>query len=194
MATKIKVTNDVNKSTEEIEGSDGRLNVSSRADGRGYYNSRDESESYSLVFDDANATAADYVVYLKNTKTDGKHLILRSVGINCEAASSSFKLSTVTGTAGGGTTATPVNLNQAGVARSATVTALTTADSGSTPMSGLTEEFVLDHAGVTGAYGHQEFRLQDQVRLGEGQAVAIELESAAAADVRCFGVIFFYFE
>lgn len=181
-------------SVEEVQGSDGRQNVSSRADGRRYYNSRDESESYSIVFDDANASAGDYVLYIKNDKSDGKHLVVSAVGLNCEAASSSFKLSVVTGVASGGIAVTPTNLNQGGVAKSATVTALATTDSNSTPMAGLTESKVIDHAGISSAYGHEEFRLADTLRLGQDQAIAIELEYSAAADVRCFGVVFCYFE
>ena len=194
MANKIGYTNDVTENEQIVKGSDGRLNVSSRSDGRRYYNARDESEAYSLVFDDANASAGDYVVYIKNAKTDGKHLVVSGVGMNCEAASASFKLSMVTGTPVGGTTATPVNLNQAGVARSATVDAQTITDSSATPFTGLTEDKVVDHVASTGAYGHAEFRLQDTLRIGQDQAIAIELEYSAAADVRCFGVIFFYFE
>lgn len=191
MGTKIDYTNDINNAEEKAKGSDGRLNVSSRADGRGYYNSRDASESYSLVFDDANATALDFVVYLKNTKTDGKHLVIRSASVNGEVTSK-FSFLLVTGTAGGGATATPTNLNQAGQAKQATAIALTTADSGSTPMSGLTAGVEFDHVQVT-AGGHEEFRFQDQVRLGEGQAVAMRMD-AGTADSQVFGVIYFYFE
>ncbi len=176
---------------EVVHGSDGRANVSSRADSRGYYNSRDESESYSLVFDDANATALDFVIYLRNDKTDGKHMVIRSASVNGEVASK-FSLMTVTGTAAGGATATPVNLNFAGVSRSATATALTTADSSSTPMSGLTADKEIDHVQVV-AKGHEEFRLQDQVRLGQDQAIALRMD-AGTADSQVFGVIFFYFE
>ena len=71
----------------EAKGSDSRLDVSSRSDGRGYYNSRDNSESYSLLFDDANASANDFVVYLRNDKTDGKHIVIRSASVNGEVVS-----------------------------------------------------------------------------------------------------------
>lgn len=189
--TKINFLTRTDGVESEAKGSDGRVDVSSRSDGRGYYNSRDESESYSLVFDDANATALDFVVYLKNTKTDGKHLVIRSASVNGEVKSK-FSFLTVSGTAGGGTTATPVNLNFAGVAKTATVTALATADSNSTPMSGLTADKELDHVQVV-AGGHEEFRFQDQVRLGQDQAVAIRMD-AGTADSQVFGVIFFYFE
>jgi hypothetical protein len=191
---RIQYIDDVNGNLQEAHGSDGRLNVSSRSDGRSYYNSRDKSECYSLVFDDANATANDYIAYIKNIKTDGEHLVIHSIGINCEAASSAFKLSLVTGTATGGAVTTATNLNQGGVSRSATATILTTSDSGVTPMAGLTESKLFDFAGISSAYGHEEFRIGDQIRLGQDQAIAIELEYAAATDVRCFGVVFFYFE
>lgn len=176
---------------EIAHGSDGRVNVSSRADGRGYYNSRDESESYVLIFDDANATALDFIVYLRNDKTDGKHLVVRSASINCEV-NTKVSILMVTGTAGGGAVATPTNLNQAGVARSAKVTALTTADSGVTPMSGLTAGAELDHVNCS-AGGHEEFRFQDQLRIGQDQAIALRMD-AGTADSQLFGVIFFYFE
>lgn len=174
-------------------GSDGRLNVTSRVDERIYYISRDNSEAFTMVFDDANATAADYVAYLKNTNAVGKHMVIHSIGVNCEAASSSFKLSVVTGTQSGGAAVTPTCLNRA-APKAAAATAAAPADSNSTPMTSLVEAFVLDHVGITGAYGHAEFRIQDSIRLAQDEAIAIELESAAAADVRCFGVVFFYFE
>lgn len=191
---RIEFINDENNAQGEVQGSDARLNVSSRSDSRAYYNSRDKSESYSVVFDDANADAGDYILYIKNTKTDGKELVVRSAGVNCEAAGSSFKLSMVTGTPSGGATLTPANLNQAGQAKSATTEVYGPADSSSTPMTGLTEDKTIDHAGISGAWGHEEFRLGDTLRLGQDQACAIELDSTTAADVRAFGVVFFFFE
>lgn len=188
---RIQYIDDVLGNFQEAHGSDSRLNVSSRADGRGYYNSRDQSESYVLIFDDANATVLDFVVYLKNIKTDGKHLVIRSAAVNCEV-NTKVSFVTVTGTAGGGVAATPANLNFAGVAKTATVTALTTADSGSTPMSGLTADVEIDHVNCL-ANGHEEFRFQDQVRLGQDQAIALRMD-AGTADSQIFGVIFFYFE
>lgn len=189
---RIQYTNDTNGSFEEAQGSDSRLNVSSRADGRGYYNSRDKSESYSLVFSDENATIGDYIVYLKNTKTDGEHLVIRSASVNGEVVSA-FDFVRVTGTpAGGAVSTSPINLNQAGVARSATADSFTVADSGSSPISGLTQGVDIDHV-QCGAGGHEEFRFQDQLRLGQDQAIAIRMKRGTA-DSYCFGVIFFYFE
>ena len=196
MAQEFEYTSDVTKGTEKVQGSDGRLNVSSRSDGREYYNSRDESESYTMVFDDAGATAGDYVAYLKNTKADGKHIVISFIGVNCIVAGSIFKLHTVASSVspGAGTTVTPVNLNQGGIAKSATVDAQAPTNSNSTPMTLSATVDLIDILGVPTAYGHEEFKLNSQLRLGQDQAIAIELEAAAATNVRTWGVIIFYFE
>jgi len=189
--TKLQAESRVTGSNEDIKSSDNRLDVTSRSDGRGYYNSRDESESYVLLFNDANCTTADKIVHLQNKKTDGKHLVIRSIGINSDSASS-WDIVTVTGTADtGAVAATPVNLNFAGVTKAATVTANTVVDSDTSPMGGLTVVDEFDHVNVV-AGGHEEFRFQDQVRLGEDQAIAVRCKSGTG--VSGFGVIFFYFE
>ena len=187
----VDYTSDSTGGEEKAKGSDNRLNVSSRADGRGYYNSRDNSESYVFVFNDANCSVGDYTAYLKNDKTDGKHMVIRSASVNSDTLSA-FEIVTVAGTAAGGAvTSAPANLNQAGVARSATVTAATVVDSYTTPISGLTDVLEFDHVNVS-AGGHEEFRFQDEFRLGQNQAIAIKVK--VGTGVSCFGVIFFYFE
>lgn len=189
---RIEYINDENGSLQEAHGSDGRLNVSSRSDERIYYNSRDKSQAYSLVFDDAACTAADFNVVLTNNTTDGKHLVIHSIGVNAIAAAS-FKLHLVTGTAAGGAVATtPLNMNRAGTSNASATTAFTVANSDSSPISGLTSAGVFDHA-VVAANGHEEFRIQDSIRLGQGQSIAIETDTASSG-TRVFGVIFFYFE
>jgi len=191
MAIEIEVENDNSGAQERVKGSDGRINVSARADTRGYYNSRDESESYTLTFEDANCSAGDFVVHITNIKTDGKHMVIRSASINSDSASS-WRFVTTTGAAGGGAVAaSPFNLNFAGVAKTATVTASTVVDSDSTPISGLTQGNEIDHVNVS-AGGHEEFRFQDQLRIGQDQSVAIVCQNGTG--VSGFGVIFFYFE
>ncbi len=184
--------NDVDGKREVAHGSDGRLNVSSRSDDRIYYISRDQSEAYSIVFDDAGATAGDYLVYLKNTNTNGKHLILHGAGVNSIDTGSSFKLVTVTDTPSGGAAITPTCMNRA-TPKTAAATVLGPVDSNSTPMT-LTAGVELGHVGVSGIYGHEEFRIADAVRLGQDKAIAIELEQSVNTDVRCWGAIFFYYE
>ena len=193
---RIQYVGDDGTGFDEVQGSDRRFNVSSRSDGRAYYNSRDRSEAYVATFDDAKATAADYVFYLKNTKTDGKHLVIQHVGLNCESVSAVFKMVLVDSSVApsGGTTITPTNNNQAGVAKSATVDCQGPTDSDSTPMTLSAVTDTLDIASTTGAFGHEEFRSADTIRLGQNQAIAIELDAASATSVRTFGACFFYFE
>lgn len=189
---RIEYINDGTGSFQEAHGSDGRLNVSSRQDARIYYNSRDESQAYSLVFDDAACTSGDFNVSLFNNRTDGKHLVLHSVDINADAVVT-MKLHIVTGTAGGGAVAaTPVNLNRAGTSNTATVTASTVANSDSSPISGLTSAHVLDHVGIA-ANSHERFKVDDSIRLGQGQGLAVEANTSTAG-TRVFGTLFFYFE
>jgi len=189
---RIQYIDDVNGNFQEAHGSDGRLNVSSRQDERIYYNSRDKSQAYTMVFDDAACSAGDFNASLFNNSTTGQHLVIHSIGVNALALAS-FKLHQVTGTAAGGAVAAiPVNLNRAKASNSATVVASNVANSDSSPITGLTSSQVLDHASVS-ASGHEEFRIADTIRLGQDQGIAIEMESGANA-TRVFGVIFFYFE
>jgi len=176
-----------------VHGSDGRLNVSSRADTRGYYNSRDESESFVLPFFDANATIADEVVYLKNDKQDKKHMVMQDIHFRGEVASS-WELVMVTGTAADGTVATPLQLNQAGESNPAQGTFMTVTDSGSTPITGLTVG-VLIGTGVCDALGEGDITILhgEQVRLGPGQACAL-LMRTGTADSYVYGEVRFFFE
>lgn len=185
MASEIQFTSDKTNSIEKAQGSDGRLNVSARSDGRSYYISRDSSQSFSAVWDDASSAAGDFIMYWKNTDTTGKSLVVESIGINSEQASS-FKLHIVTGTASG-TTVTPFCLNQS----SAKTAAATTIEAAGTAITGLTSSFVIDHASV-GVDGHEEFRLRDRLRLGQDQAIAIEYEQGTTG--RTWGVIFGFYE
>lgn len=176
----------------QARGSDGRLNTSSRSDGRIYYNSRDRSESYTLVFDDAACSAGDFNVSLFNAKTDGKQMIIHTVEVSALALAS-FKLHLVTGTAAGGAVeATPLNLNRAGRPNKATVIASTVANSDSSAISGLVSAGVFSHKSI-GASDHADLHVEDTLRLGEGQGIAIEMDSGANA-TRVFGTIVFYFE
>ena len=189
---RIEYKNDRTRATEETEGSDGRLNVSARTDPRGYYNSRDNGQTYSLTFTMTNAISTEEVVYLKNTSTD-KTIVVSAIGINSEL-DSQFKLKYVTGTAAGTSTTTPVptNLNKdsSNDAQAETRVGATAA----TGITGLTDDGEIDLLWVT-ALGHEEFRLGDRLRLGQNDAVAIEMfKSPSDAETDVAGVIFFYLE
>ena len=192
MATVIQVAGDTNGFKQDVLGSDGRMNVSSRADSRSYYNSRDAGQAYSLVWEMTNAIdTPEYVAYLQNTSTSGKQIVIDAIGVNSELAAT-FELLYVTGTAAAGTVVTPTNLN----ATSSNAATANGREGGSaaTGITGLTAGAIVDRARCT-ALGHEEFRLDDRVRLGQNDAVAIRMKlTASSAECDVDGVIFFFFE
>lgn len=183
---RIEYTNDKTKGTEEAQGSDGRLNVSARSDDRAYYNSRDEGQCYTMVFDHQGAVAAEYSAYLKNTSTT-KDLVITNITLNAVQAAR-IKLWFVTGTAAGGTVKTPVNLNKA--SNNDAAADGRQGDSGDA-ITGLTTDGQIDFVFV-GAAGHEEFHLGDRVRLGQNDAIAIEYDEGTTGDFG--GAIYGYFE
>lgn len=185
MSIELQATSNKTGSVEKIASSDNRIDTSARVDSRSYYSSRDNSQAFSLVFDDASSEAGDYIVYWKNTDVTGKILVIDSCGLNSENAAS-FKLSVVTGTAVG-SSVTPTCLNVA-FKQSAQAACI---EAAGTAITGLAEESVVDHA-ATGAGCHEEFRLDDRLRIGQDQAIAIEYEQGTTG--RAWGVIFGYYE
>ena len=190
--SRVEYSNDVTRAREEAEGSDGRLNVSSRSDPRAYYNSRDEEQTFSLVWNFNAANNDEFAAYWRNA-SDSKTLVISAVGLNCDETCT-FKLHFVTGTAAGGTELTPVNLNKSSskAAPDDSVVMAMEGGSAATGITGLTVDGLIDRADVT-AGGHEEFRLDDKLRLGQNDAVAIEVEGGDGGVV-AFGVIFGYYE
>lgn len=183
---RIEYLNDVTGSLQEARGSDNRLNVSSRADSRSYYNSRDEGRTFALVFDHQTAAAAEESVYWQNTSTT-RTLVISSIGLNC-VQNARIKLKFVTGTATGGTAVTPVNMNkQSSNAAEATARVGAAADA----IGNLTDAGDIDFAWVF-TNGHEEMRLGDRVRLGQNDAIALEYVEGTSGDFA--GVIFGYYE
>ena len=181
--------NDRSGAREVAHGSDGRVNVSSRADQRIYYNSRDLKKAYVLPFDDAACSAGDFNVSLFNNDVTDK-LVIHKVSVNALAVAG-FILHQVTGTAGGGAVAaTPVNMHLGEA--DAVVTASTVVNSDSSPISSLTSSLVIDHTSVVTS-GNAIMEQGDTIRLAKGQGIAIEMDSGANA-TRVFGSIVFFFE
>ena len=188
MAQRIGFISDKTQGTSETKGSDGRLNVSSRSDSRAYYNSRDESEAFSLVWKDASTETGDYILYWQNTDVTGRELVIEAIGIN-SAAAGDFEVHIVTGTAAGGSAATPVCLNRA-APKAAQSNALTAA---AAPVTGLTLDQLIDTA-TCSARGHEEFRLNERLRIGQNQAVAIFCDLADTSPMTSRGVVYGYYE
>lgn len=187
MPLKLWFRNDKNRQLEEMEGSDGRANVSSRADPRPYYNSRDEGESYTVVFDHQSAVAGEYSTYWQNTSTDKKHLVISSIGVN-SVQNARIKLWFVTGIASAGTAVTPLNTNKTSPNDAAANARQGASGSG---IANLTTDGQIDFL-FCPANGHEEFRLTDRVRLGQNDAIAIEYDEGTTGDFA--GVIFGFYE
>jgi len=186
---RIEYKNDQTRSLEEAEGSDGRMNVSARSDERAYYNSRDVGQCYTMTFNHPSAADGQYSFYLQNTSVD-KTLVMSSIGVNSTNIAR-LKLWSVTGTAANGVARVPHNLNEASPNDAAASTALH--DGGGTTISGLsTEGIEVDDIQLI-ANGHEEFRLSDRKRLGQNDAIALEVDLATSTPT-VFGVVFFYYE
>ena len=185
---KIQYTSNENLAEQMVQGSDGRLSVSSRSDERSYYNSRDKQQAFSLVWSDASSAAGDAVLYWKNTDTTGKHLVIDGIEINSEKYAS-FCMAEVTGTAAGGTATTPVCLNRA----SPRVAQATARTADTTPLTGLTEGVTIDLK-TCDAQSSIEMNLHDRLRIGQDGAIAIYVKTVASGPGITSGTIFGYYE
>ena len=188
MAQEIAFESDVTGAQSRAKGSDSRLNTSSRTDSRRYYNSRDRGQAYSLPFLFNTSASTEYAAYLKNTSTD-KTMVVSAIGLNSEVATR-WLLEEVTGIAAGGDAVTPKNLNFASP-NDAAATGMEGA-SAATGITGLTPVGAPVDSAWSVATGHEELRLDDTLRLGQNDAIALQCLETAGGDVA--GIIFFYYE
>jgi len=181
--------NDITRNLQPVEGSDGRMNVSARVDGRAAYNSRFQKQSYSFTYEHQVSVAGEYSFYIKNTSSD-KTLVISSVGINSDLGCR-VKLWFATGDVTGGTAIVPANHNKS----SSNDPAATMLEHGnSTAIGGLdTPTERLDYV-IIAPNGHEELRLTDRVRLGQNDAILLEVDEVTSGTPDVFGVVFGYFE
>ena len=187
MSGRIEYKNSTTRALEEAEGSDGRLNVSARADARSYYNSRDERQTYSVVFDHQTAAVGEVSAYWQNTSATGKTLVISSIDLNAIQIAR-IKLWKVTGTAAGGSVLTPTNLN---IPASEEATANARQGDVGDAITGLVLDEIVAFSLVP-ANGFQEMKLSDRVRLGQNDAIALEYDEGTSGDF--FGTIFGFYE
>lgn len=184
---RIEYKNDTTRALEEAEGSAGRMNVDSRSGGIPYHNSKHQGQTYAMTFEHLAGASGEYSCYIKNTSTT-KTLVVESVGLNSTALTR-LKLEVVTGTAAGAGDIIPRNTNlesandAVGIFKEDTGGAITGITDFGRPL-----DYVQCSAG-----GHEEMRLHERLRLGQNDAIAIELDNTATtSDV--FGVVFFHYE
>lgn len=184
----IEFKNDRTRAKEELEGSDGRANVSSRQDSRAYYNSRDEGQTYSFPFEFSAAESGEFAAYFKNTNSAGLQFVPTSI-ICSAGANVKLKLWFVTGTAAGGDLVTPTNDNKTSP-NAATAVAMEGGSAG-TGITGLTADSLIETTRC--AANHDvELSIADSVRIGQNDAIAIEVDEGTAADVE--GTILGFYE
>lgn len=169
MAINIEVSSDKTGGTEVIQGSDRRFNVSSRQDSRIYYNSRDDSLSFTLNWDDASTATGDYVLIWINDHVS-KTLVVEGIEIGSQYGSDWQLQSISSPVAGGGTVATPGCLNR--VKTSVAQATARTAVSATVTIGG-SIDIILSHKSV-GAREGDDWDLHDSVRIGPGGAVALQ--------------------
>lgn len=186
---RIEFKNDRTRSLEEAEGSDGRMNVSSRADNRGYYNSRDEGQCFAAMFHFNNVATDEFAVAMKNTHTT-KTLVIQTVQLGATAVMS-VGLDFVTGTAAGGLAVDPVNLNKE--SNNDATGDFMMGMNAATGITGLTADGHIDMTYLQ-AYGTSEFKIGNQIRLGQGDSIAVHIVSVVAVDAQLGGAFFFYYE
>lgn len=166
MSQMIEFKSRIHGGKEDAEGSDGRLNVSSRSDARIFYVSRNQESAFTIVSDDGDIAAGDFGAYLKNDDATGRKLFLSAGDFGNEEIGD-WKLHYVTGTASGGSALIPLNQNRGGPDL-APITAL-----GGSAISGLTSigvfKTIRNAANLT---SHANFH--DAIVLHQGDAIAVE--------------------
>ncbi len=185
---RIEYIDDVGGNFQEAHGSDSRLNVSSRADNRAYYNSRDQAQAYTWVYSHTASAAGEYSLYLQNTSVS-KTLVISSIGCNSDLGVN-VKLWFATGTATNGSSITGTNLNKSS-SNVAAATAIEHADT--TALGGFSLDVIIDYLTVN-IKSHEEFRLSDRLRLGQNDAIVLEVDAATSGTPLVYGVVFGYFE
>ncbi len=145
-----------------------RLNVSSKANPRSFYISRDDGLAFSLTSVAASIAAGQYLIYFKNTSTT-RNAYIEQVHFGADE-NVLWKLWSVSGTAAGGNVIASTNLNLSS-GRTAEETSR-----GEGSITGLSTEGILD-ADRTLALTHGVITTADVLILGPGDAIALEYDT-----------------
>jgi hypothetical protein len=147
-----------------------RLNVSAKTQPRIFYASRDFGNAYNMVCESSSTAAGAYTLYLKNASSDSNLFV--SVIEFHSVENTKWKIWEVSGTATGGTSNTPAEMN---LSKSipADVTAM---DNSGGAISGLTQVKQLGSHRNT-ALGDSEMDFEGALILGPNDAIAVEMDT-----------------
>ena len=181
----MKIEDGKGKSGDMSVSASQRGNVSAKTNPRIFYSSRDDQKAYNAIMDSGfSAAAGNYVFYLKNdSNTDNifiKHVEFHSV------ENVKWRVYEVTGTAAGGTTITPSNLNLASGLSSQTVCM-----GGGATITGLT---TVKQVGThrSQANSESEMNYENALILGPNKAIAVEYDTGTTGV--CEIDLFYHFE
>ena len=193
MSIVIRYSDDQGRGLADVQGSNGRLNVSSRSDARAYYNSRDAHLAFAVPFLVTLMDAAEVFVAWRNA-SDDKELVISGVTLALfEAGDNEWHVGT--GTPAAGTTIVPVNLNQ-GSARSAPTDGSESVmmGTGTTPITGMTSSGVVSRQNIGVLEEDRKVDFNDTVRLGQNDAFFGKLGAGISAPGFVRGTIYGYYE
>lgn len=189
MGFTIQFSNSRTNALENVQGTDGRQNVSARADARAYYRSRDNQSVFTLSWEDASSADGDFVAYWKNTADDGRHLVISKLEMHSEGAAHWILHTGNNETASGGVATTPFCMNAANP-RTAPATART-ADSST--IATVTANLAIARVGsIADAMAIMEFN--DTLRLGQDQSILLEMQETSGTPDKTWGTIYGYYE
>ena len=192
MSIVIRYSDDKGRGLADVQGSDGRLNVSSRSDARAYYNSRDEAAVFALDYSvTLMDTDEDFVAWRNASPT--KTLVITSASA-AVFEPVDIKWHVGSGVPAAGTAIVPANLNQAVSSAAPTdASASFMMGTGSTPITGLTSGGVVGLQVLTITSTSFVIEWPDTIRLGQGDTFFGEMELASTPGfVR--GIIYGYYE
>jgi hypothetical protein len=168
--------------TVGVSATGNRLSVSSRADERIYYVSRDNGDAYSFISIDVPGADGEHNFYIKNTSTTQK-LYIKEVTISHQTLGT-FKINKMSGTATG-TSFSGTNLNFL----SGNTAAAQLVGNGS--VAGATSTSTI-WAGQVNKDVSKVIDFHDSLILGQGDAIGIQTVIRGAAVTANFNVVGFY--
>lgn len=147
-----------------------RLNVSSKTQPRIFYASRDSGLAYNMVTESASTAAGVYTLYIKNSSTTANMFV--SVLEFHSANDTKWKIWQVSGTAAGGTSNVPAELN---LSKSIPADVVAMDNSGGA-ITGLTNvQQIGSHRNQ--ANGDSGMDFQGALILGPNDAIAVEMDT-----------------
>lgn len=150
-----------------------RLDVSARTASRDYYESRDNGSVYTVNMTDPGGQTTEDLLWLKNTSTT-QDIVIDNIYIGSLAVSEWVLKFVTDPTAATGTVITPTNLN-ANSSKSAAASCRGGAAGVANLTDGATISILRVGVGITSV-----FNFGEAIRLGQDDAIALELTTTAA--------------